>query len=158
MRRGRARRRWPVGSVEGALKTAATKTGLSLDAYRARIAAGEKWCTGCKAWHATNAFPVDRSRWDGRRAKCLAAERGNDRPRRRIPHHDAARNAVARAVKTGELSRPDAVACTDCGHSGDERRHEYDHTHGYERERWLTVEAVCTLCHADREKARRRNV
>lgn len=144
-----------MGSAAGVMKTAARRVGLPLADYEARIAAGEKWCTGCKAWHPVAGFPVDRSRGDGRRAHCLIAERG--RPRvQRDPAHEAARHAVLRAVKAGRLPAAADVPCSDCGHEAGlgERRHEYDHVKGYAREHWLTVEAVCTLCHADREKAR----
>ncbi len=46
--------------------------------------------------------------------------------------------------------------CADCGHvwAEGERRHEYDHHNGYAAEHQLDVEAVCTVCHHAREKAR----
>lgn len=36
---------------DGALKIAASKIGVTLEDYRAKFAAGLKWCTGCKTWH-----------------------------------------------------------------------------------------------------------
>lgn len=137
------------------LKTAARRVGLDPDEYAARLSAGEKWCTACKEWHPRDAFVVDRTRGDGRKASCLVADRRRPRGRRN-PLHEAARAAVLRAVKAGRLPHASTVACADCGHvyTEGERRHEYDHHAGYEREHWLTVEAVCTLCHAGREKGR----
>lgn len=59
-------------------------------------------------------------------------------------------------VKTGYRPHPNDLACTDCGHvyvpGG--RRHEYDHHKGYAAEHHLSVEPVCTLCHAKRDGAR----
>lgn len=150
-----------TGRRLGVLKTAARRVGLPLAEYSARVANGEKWCTGCKAWHPATDFPVDRSRGDGRRAKCLAAERGKPRIAR-DPAHEAARRAVAYAIKTGRLEHPNSLPCADCGHLGAgghrSRRHEYDHFLGYAPEHRLDVQPVCTLCHADRERARRVHV
>lgn len=143
-----------TGTEIGALRTAAIRVGLSVDDYRARISAGQKWCTGCKAWHDIRAFPRDRTRGDGRRAKCLVADHGRSRwPR--DPQRERARRAVAYQVRLGNLLRPDALACRDCGHVGADRRHEYDHYLGYEPSCWLSIEPVCTVCHAEREIQRR---
>lgn len=143
-----------MGSRAGARTTAAGRLGLTLTQYDEKIGNGEKWCTACKAWHPVGYFPRDRTRSDGRKAKCLAAERGKPRfPRN--PRHERARSAVSYAVRMGRLPRASAVLCTDCGHLGSDRRHEYDHYLGYEPEHHLHVEPVCTTCHADRERARR---
>lgn len=37
-------------------KATATKHGLTLAEYDTLIAAGQRWCTGCKAWHDESAF------------------------------------------------------------------------------------------------------
>lgn len=142
-----------MGSAAGALKTAAKRVGVSVAAYIEKTDGGLKWCTAHKDWHSVSDFPVDRSRTDGRKAKCLAADRGKPR-HPRDPMRERARNAVFRAVKVGRLPHPNSVPCMDCGHeySAGERRHEHDHHLGYEPERNLDVQAVCTLCHADREK------
>lgn len=63
-----------MGSATGARKAAATRVGLTLQEYEARVAAGEKWCTACKEWHQRDAFDVDRSRSDGLSAKCAASK------------------------------------------------------------------------------------
>lgn len=146
-----------MGSVDGVIRTAARRVGLSLDAYQQMIRAGYKWCTACKEWHSRSAFVIDRSRGDGLRARCLPSDRGRRRNTFRAPEKERARSAVFRAVRRGRLPHPSAVPCADCAHVWErgERRHEYDHIAGYDRDHWLTVEAVCTLCHASRESARR---
>jgi len=144
-----------MGSSAGVEKTAATRLGLTLEQYRARVALGEKWCTGCKAWHGTDAFSADRTRGSQLSAQCLVAKR---RPRgTRNSEHEAARYAVNLDVRYRRLQKANDVPCTDCGHvwTEGERRHEYDHYKGYAPEHRLTVQVVCTLCHADREKGRR---
>lgn len=137
------------GNRDGALKTAAVRVGISLTDYLAKVAGGEKWCTGCKTWHQLSEFAADRARGDGVRARCLAADRGKPHTRR-YPERDAARTAVMYAVRRGELPHQDSVPCTDCSHMGSDRRHEYDHNEGYAPEHHLSVQVVCTLCHAVR--------
>lgn len=41
---------WTV-VAERSRKSAATRIGVSLEEYDRRHAAGEWWCSGCKAWH-----------------------------------------------------------------------------------------------------------
>jgi len=55
------------------------------------------------------------------------------------------------------MPHPNTLPCSDCGHihADGERRHEYDHHRGYEGDAKFDVEAVCTTCHADRERGRR---
>ena len=145
-----------MGSAAGAERTAAIRVGVSVDEYRARRSAGEKWCYACRAWHPTGAFVADRRRGDGRKAKCLRSDSGRPRGERdRV--RELARRAVGVAVRFGRLPRANDRPCVDCGHvwRDGERRHEYDHYLGYEIEHRLAVEPVCTTCHADREKARR---
>lgn len=60
-----------MGSALGVLKTAARRLDLSLEAYLARVDAGEKWCGGCREWHSRSAFGVDAARSDGLMARCL---------------------------------------------------------------------------------------
>ena len=144
-----------TGRTLGAMKTAAKRIGIDLAGYASRLARGERWCTGCKAWHHASRFSLDRSRGLGLSAQCLLAKR---RPRtKRRPERETARYEVNLAVRYGRLPRANDVPCTDCAHTwkSGERRHEYDHHLGYEPEHRLHVQAVCTLCHADREKRRR---
>ena len=145
-----------MGSALGVLKVAAKRTGLSFDEYQAKLAEGLKWCTAHRDWHLRSAFPIDRSRGDGLKAKCLAADWG--RPRGyRDPLKEKARRAVGVAVRFKKLPHPNMLPCFDCGHEWRAEcppRHEYDHYLGYEPEHHLDVQAVCTICHADREKQR----
>jgi len=143
-----------AGTKEGLAKSAAARMGITIEERDCRMASGQKWCTAHKAWHPAAEFPADRSRFDGRKAKCLAADRGKPW-KARDPVKVKARRAVRVAVRDGRMASPDDLACLDCGHRGDDRRHEYDHHRGYDEAHRLDVEAVCTLCHATREKARR---
>jgi hypothetical protein len=68
------------GSYIGAWKSAARRTGApDVHAYLARRDAGEKWCRGCRAWHARTAFGVDRSRGDGLAPLCRDAKNQRER-------------------------------------------------------------------------------
>lgn len=64
-----------MGSRAGVMKIAAKRVGLSLGDYLTRIAAGEKWCTRCGAWHPVSAFGRDEHRGDGLSAHCLDSAR-----------------------------------------------------------------------------------
>lgn len=58
-----------------------------------------------------------------------------------------ARQRINVEVRTGYRPNPNSIACVDCGHLGDGRRHEYDHCLGYDAEHHGDVESVCTVCH-----------
>jgi hypothetical protein len=163
-----------MGSAAGVLKAAAKRLGLTIEEYNARIAAGEKWCTGCKEWQPQSDFQIDRSRYDGRAASCgknrkqryRATYQPRPRPergRRYVEARDGdrlqARGRVNYLVTAGLLPDPNDVACTDCGHvwRPDQLRHEYDHHLGYAAVHHESVEAVCVTCHHAREVERRRS-
>lgn len=59
-----------VGSAVGAARAAAQRVGVNEAEYAARVAAGEKWCTACKAWQQRTEFGADRSRGDGLKSRC----------------------------------------------------------------------------------------
>ncbi|NOR03661.1 HNH endonuclease [Mycolicibacterium fortuitum] len=77
-----------MGSKAGAMKTAATRLGISVEDYAARTDAGQKWCRSCREWHAREDFNADRSRGDGLAAQCRASFRrtapGPTKPERRV--------------------------------------------------------------------------
>lgn len=143
-----------MGSLSGATKTAAIRLGMTIDEYLEKRAAGQKWCSGCKSWHPTQDFPRNRNRSDGLNAECLVAKLGKRKSPRHRPQASA-RTAVYRAIRKGILPLPSSLPCTDCGHHDSDKRHEYDHFAGYNLENRLSVEVVCTTCHADREIRRR---
>ncbi len=60
-----------MGSAAGIEKVSAGRVGLTVEEYRKRIDAGEKWCHAHRAWHPTAEFGKDRSRGDGLAATCL---------------------------------------------------------------------------------------
>lgn len=151
------------------MKAAARRTGLPPETYAARVEAGEKWCTRCKAWHPRSDFGEDRSRSDGLTAMC---RRSKYRPvaqlslpigRRvgwlkpaRCGDKKQARARVNYLVANRRLPEPNSLPCADCGHvwTEGERRHEYDHHQGYDAAHQLDVQSVCTTCHHKREARR----
>jgi hypothetical protein len=158
-----------AGSALGALKTAATRIGLTPEEYQERISRGEKWCGGCREWHYQDAFGTDRSRSDGRTRVCRTSRSMRQRetyiPRPATPRKSSypaggdparARYRVNHLVTTGRIPHPNTLPCVDCGHRWElgARRHEYDHHMGYSIEHHLSVEAVCTLCHHRRGRER----
>jgi len=153
---------------EGAEKICAEKCGISLEEYRKRVSDGEKYCYCCKTWKVANVcFGRDSTRYDGFCALCVICrnQKSKDRyipkPRQskagsfyvetRDGDKQQARSRVNTLVRCGRLARPQDVPCFDCGHMGDDRRHEYDHYLGYSSEHQLHVQAVCHICHHKRD-------
>ena len=158
----------------GGLKIAAARSGVSVEEWQRRTAAGLKWCVNCREWQPRTTFKVDRSRADGlvpscaesrnRRARELrvpvpAEDRKPMGPPPMAPRDDdkaQARQRINVEVRTGRRPRPNTLPCTDCGHvwKPGERRHEYDHYLGYAAEHHYDVQPVCTLCHHKRDNKR----
>lgn len=158
--------------------------GVSVDEYVERRDAGQHFCTCCKTWKDRDDFGNDQSRTDGvdRGCKTCRSVRGkaaytpvpvtplygkNSKTGRSGPERTAtrggdkgqARHRVHQVFKLGEIPPPRDLPCVDCGHAwrakGD-RRHEYDHHMGYGAEHQLSVQAVCTRCHHQRDNAKAR--
>jgi len=117
--------------------------------------------------HTVDAFGLDRTRWDGLAACCLASRRVTIRKvqtGRKPGWLKAARDGdkrQARArinylIEAGKLPHPDDLPCLDCADEifTEPYRHEYDHAKGYSIEHQLYVEPVCSRCHHNREQAR----
>lgn len=163
-----------MGSKLGIEKVAAKRSGVTLEEYRANITAGLKRCCGCKTWYPVERFYADSSRGDGISSSCrdCSSERGKrrytQRPRqsrlgmRFVPVRSGdklqARARVNRLVTLGLIPSPGALPCADCGHTGTDRRHEYDHHLGYDAEHHESVQAVCSRCHYERTIARGENL
>jgi hypothetical protein len=163
-----------AGTAAGVRKQAAQRIGISLDEYERRLAAGERWCFACRAWHPRDAFHVDRSRSDGLARACKESRNRSGREKyepvpddqRRPPgpppnpprdgDTEQARQRINVLVRTGKIPHPNELPCADCGHVyvEGERRHEYDHHLGYAAEHHYDVEAVCTVCHTRRGEER----
>lgn len=60
----------PTGRVLGAYKSAAFKTGCSVDTWLANRLRGEAWCFGCRTWKGAAAFVADNSRPSGLSGRC----------------------------------------------------------------------------------------
>lgn len=157
-------------SIEWADKSAATRIGVSLEEYRRQVSVGCKWCRLCKQFHPAEVFNRDRTRRDGLSTSCAVSlsefsrgryiKRGRTRsgpppsPPRNMDKKQA-RRRVNLHVRTGRWPHPNTIKCTDCGHLGGDRRHEFDHFLGYEAAHHEDVQVVCCKCHAKREKDRR---
>ena|SRR3990167_4822704 len=156
---------------EGAIISAAKKSGISAVEYVRRSNAGRKWCVLCRKWHQRKDFGKDKTRWDGLFPSCFTSRsefsrsryipRPRPRPGRRfVPPRDGdkkqARFRINYFVGLGLIPLPNSIPCVDCGHvwCPGSRRHEYDHHLGYAAEHHECVEAVCSICHFKREAAR----
>jgi hypothetical protein len=64
-----------MGSTLGAIKSAATKIGVTAEEYIRRRDAGERWCWACGEWHPLSEFGSNRSVTDGVQRQCRAAQR-----------------------------------------------------------------------------------
>lgn len=61
-----------TGKVLGAYKSAAKKTGVTLEVWMTRRASGEKWCFRCRSWKKHEMFSIDRSRAGRKTSSCKA--------------------------------------------------------------------------------------
>lgn len=61
----------------------AAHLGITPAAYEALVAAGLKWCTGCRAWQPRADFSNDRSRRDGLDPLCRRSKSSYQRAWRR---------------------------------------------------------------------------
>lgn len=146
-----------AGNTIGGAKMAAGRIGVSHAEYETRLAAGDKWCRGCKGWHSASAFTTDRSRPSGLSSSCAAHRSANPRPRYAEPiAKRRARRLVQMRVRRGSMPHPNDVPCADCGRARvvDGPRHEYDHYAGYEGDAAGMVQSVCKDCHAERGRQR----
>lgn len=161
-----------MGSRLGTMKAAASRAGLSFDEYMARVSAGRKYCYRCESWkERDSAFNADASRTDGRHALCRECQSAAAKKRyvpvppdeiqfgpAPIPPRDGdkqqARQRINVEVRSGRRPRASALPCTDCGHIGNDRRHEYDHYLGYSAAHHYDVQPVCSRCHHLRDDKR----
>lgn len=154
----------------GAEIIAAKKCGVTVEQYRMRIAGGEKHCRRCRKWKTHDCYGKDSTRYDGLAAICIVC-RSEDAKGRRVPKprvsklgqrftpirpqdKKQARYRVNHLVKIGRLANPNLLPCFDCGHTGSDKRHEYDHFEGYSAEKQECVQVACSTCHAKRARDR----
>lgn len=64
-----------MGSTLGAMKSAATKIGVTAEEYLRRRDAGERWCWACREWHPLAAFGSNASTSDGMQKHCRESQR-----------------------------------------------------------------------------------
>jgi hypothetical protein len=158
-----------MGSKLGAAKTAAAKIGISVEEYLWNRDFGLKWCFSCKTFLSRDSFFNSITRIDGKISQCKECSkvwRRNNykqnhlkKRERGLPPKDGdklqARYRVGNQVAQGKLPHARAVRCTDCGHIGSDRQHEYDHYKGYDAINHLNVQCVCVPCHRKREQQRK---
>lgn len=151
------------------LKSAATKIGVSVEEYLHNLEIGLNWCGSCKTFLSCDLFFDVSGKSVGKDNRCKNCKRAKDRHRykpvpleeriRNLPPTDGnktqARNSVRKQVRKGRLPHARTVPCTDCGHIGDNYRHEYDHFLGYDAINHLNVQCVCQPCHRKRERQRK---
>ena len=140
-----------MGSKIGVMKLAASRIGISFEAYVSKRDEGLKWCYRCKCWKSTDHFDFDRSRGDGFAAACIPCRRVQIRRSRkgRAPSakvQGQASSAISYEIKCGRMARPTELPCRDCGSSAD----EYHHHLGYARSHWFDVMPLCKSCHVRR--------
>jgi hypothetical protein len=139
----------------GITKIQARKFGITIDDYLERCK-NEKWCTGCKEWHNKSAFGPDSTRFDGLASYCKLSRNHSIRKYPQDKKQILAHRLIQMRVMRGKLDNPNSIPCMDCGHTGNDRRHEYDHYLGYDtQEARGLVQAVCSICHRKRERIRR---
>lgn len=155
---------------EGAIKINAKHLGISVEEYKCKVSAGLKHCQICRQWISNDLFTKDSSRFDGLCSACAKCRSASSKSRRKkIPRvskkglrfvpvrcgdKKQARYRVNQLIKIGKLKNPNLICCHDCGHIGDDKRHEYDHFEGYTAEKQEIVQAVCTKCHSKRSFSR----
>jgi len=94
-----------------------------------------------RAYLLTDAGKAVRTRyWQSERGKAFAAKRRAD-PAVRITHQ--AHQAVAQAIRRGELAPASACQCNDCRKAPAVELHH----HSYEPIHWLDVVPLCKACH-----------
>jgi hypothetical protein len=62
---------------------------------------------------------------------------------------ESANRAIHLEVRAGIRPHANTLPCSACGHiyAPGERRHEWDHHLGYDREYWFSAVVLCTKCH-----------
>ena len=154
-------------TIEGAKKVAAKKAMVSVAVYNRFIGQGNKWCSGCKKWHARISLGKDSSRFDGLAAQCILwrkkiySDTYVPKPplpngRKFSPPRDGdksqARHRINYYVVLGLIPSPNSLPCHDCGHiyKPGKIRHEYGHYKGYGAAHHEDVQSVCRICHTKR--------
>jgi len=151
-------------TLEGAEKIAAGFCGITVEEYRSLKAKGLKRCTKCKTWLPVSDFNNDKSRSDGLAAACRNCQNKMGRdgytpipeskrklsgppPKPKDGDKLQARQTVNRLVRQRRIPNPNTVPCSECGHLGNDKKHEYHHHKGYAAEHHKSVVVMCRSCH-----------
>lgn len=93
------------------IRGAAAKIGCGVEEYRARRAAGEKWCARCRSWHVAADFSANRSNRDGLANMCRVCKSAYDvayNRQRYLPANNAERCRTKREAR--KARDPDLLA------------------------------------------------
>ncbi len=149
----------------GALKSAASHYGISVDELVRLRDAGLRRCSNCKRWKALQDFHINPKQSQGRSNICRRCEKQRrddtyfplpqDQCKHfrghRVPARDGdriqAEHRVNHEVDIGHRPDPDELPCSQCGHLGSDVRHNYHHHVGYASEHHLDVVVLCVKCH-----------
>jgi len=131
---------------------AANRLGVSLPEYESHLSAGQRWCSYAKHWVDARQFTASALPKGGPCKSCSTIKNSNRKPYKQRasksePHLKWARYKVYYAVKKGLLPHASTVACSQCQHLGEDRKHEYHHHKGYAKKYALDVIPVCINCH-----------
>ena len=116
-----------MGSPSGAEKSAATKTGVTVQEWRRRRTAGERWCYCCRRWLPRGRFNRDASRSGGHASNC-----------RSCSSHKATASRYGISVAEARRLRAGGT-CEICGRT---QKLEVDHDHQTGAVRGL----LCSRC------------
>lgn len=120
-----------TGRVLGGYKQAAKRTGLTLEQWIAKRAAGQRWCFRCRGWQPSERFSRDRSRRGGLTSSCKACT-------------SDASTAARYGMTPAELGAFREAHGNQCGICADDRLVVIDHDHKTGRARGL----LCPNCNS----------
>ena len=117
-----------MGSRQGAEKSAAAKVGVSVQEWRARRAAGERWCYCCRLWLPAGDFSADASRATQHASNCRKCQSFKS-----VATRYGVSLEEARRLRSGDGT------CAICGRN---QKLEVDHNHATGRVRGV----LCSRC------------
>lgn len=106
-----------TGHLLGAYKSAAKKTGCTLEQWLEHKTAGRSRCTACKAWKQKNQFHADKTRRSGHQHVCIDCT---------INRHRRCRYQVSNE----QIAALDDKVCPICNRTGQKMEIDHNHTTG----------------------------
>lgn len=109
-----------TGRQLGAYKSAAAKTGCSLEEWFDRTERGLLWCSVCRQWEASEEFHIDLSRRRGRQHCCISCATRLHR-------------CTSYNLSRVELATLETEKCPICERFGQKMELDHDHKSGVVR-------------------------